>query len=414
MKVVMKAFSFLIKPPQPQVIRLFMNYRPIVLKRVLTLAFATALLPLVMANSATSAISPDPNTIRMSADKQSYNPETKRYVLKGNVNVSYQDMHIAGSSAEVEMTEAGKPQVANFFNRPVFKRIKPQVGEDNVVGDIIKVYLIDDRYGAQGNVVSHITTVAADPFLIRSDVQEFDNKNKVVSASGNVQVDYKGSQAFSPLANVRMKDNGKADRAIFSGGARIKQENSEINGEKITVMVDSGDLIAEHNVRTRVDLKPQQGPDANKLASATPGVVPTTSGDQPTKVFITSDYQQYDKASDIMIASGNVKILYGDYVAVGPKATFKLHGNDLDRIFLTGRPTITENGRTITADKITITTNPKNFDAVGNVKTNFRTADKGGQLGATQPAAGKAPIKAGTAAKGPGGKPLPKDDPSDY
>jgi lipopolysaccharide export system protein LptA len=213
-----------------------------------------------------------------------------------------------------------------------------------------------------------------------------------------------------------MKENGKADRAIFSGGARIKQENSEINGEKITVMVDSGNLIAEHNVRTRVELKPQ-AQDANKLASATPGAVPapaTPAADQPTKVFISSDYQQYDKASDIMIASGNVKILYGDYVAVGPKATFKLHGNDLDRIFLTGRPTITENGRTITADKITITTNPKNFDAVGNVKVNFKTADKGGQPSAAQPAAGKSSGKAGTAAKGPGGKPLPKDDPSDY
>jgi lipopolysaccharide export system protein LptA len=380
---------------------------------VLTLAFAATLLPIVMATSATSAITPDPNMIRMSADKQSYNLEKKRYVLNGNVNVSYQDMRITGSTAEVEMTEDGKPQVASFYNRPMFKRIKPKVGEDQVVGDVIKVFLVDDRYGAQGNVVSHITTVAADPFLIRSDVQEFDNKNKVVAASGNVHVDYKGSQADSPLANVRMKDNGKADRVIFSGGAHIKQENSEINGDKITVMVDSGDLIAEHNVRTRVELKPQAqqtSADSNKLASAAPA--PTTPGvaaaDQPTKVYITSDYQQYDKGSDVMIASGNVKILYGDYVAVGPKATFKLHGNDLDRIFLTGRPTITENGRTVTADKITITTNPKNFDAVGNVKVNFKTTNKGGQPGASQPA-GKTSAKPGTA-----GKPLPKDDPSDY
>jgi lipopolysaccharide export system protein LptA len=371
--------------------------RSILLKRVLTLAFITTLSPLVLASAATSAISPDTNTIHMTADKQSYNLEKKKYVLNGRVAVTYQDMRITGPQAEVEMDQAGKPQIAHFTKRPLFKRLKPQVGEDTVVGDIIDLYLGDDRYAAQGSVVSHITTVAADPFLIRSDAQEFDNKNKVVSASGNVHVDYKGSQASSPLANVRMKDNGKADRVIFSGGARIIQETSEINGEKITVMVDSGNLIAERNVHTRVDLQQQKA-----------------KPDDPDKVFITSDYQQYDKASDIMIASGNVHIIYGDYVADGPKATFKLKDKDLDRIFLTGRPTITETGRTITADKITITTNPKNFDAVGNVKVNFKTAGNGMQPGA--PAAKNPPGKA-PAAIGKGqtpGKVLPTDDPSQY
>ncbi|MCE3235333.1 MAG: hypothetical protein K0Q50_1513 [Vampirovibrio sp.] len=380
------------------------------MKRILTLALATALSPLMLAVSASSAITPDPNNIRISADRQTYNLAQKKYFLSGKVAVSYQDMRITGTTAEVEMNDAGKPQVANFFNRPMFKRIKPQVGEDRVVGDIIKVYLTDDRYGAQGNVDSHIATVAADPFHIRSDIQEFDNKNKVVSASGNVQVKYQGSEAFSSLANVRMKENGKADRVIFSGGARIKKENSEIHGDRITVMVDSGNLIAEHNVKTRVDLKKPAAPDAkmgmNTAQAATP--------DQPNKVLISSDYQQYDKDSDTMIASGNVKILYGDYIATGPKATFKLKNNDLDRIFLTGRPTIIENGRTITADKITITTNPKNFDAVGNVKVNFKTADKAGSGASSQGPKKSVSGKMVPGKAQPGGKPLPADDPSDY
>jgi len=259
-------------------------------------------------------------------------------------------------------------------------------------------------------------TVAADPFHIRSDVQEFDNKNRVVSASGNVHVDYKGSQATSALANVRMKEGGKADRAIFTGNARIKQENSEILGDRITVMVDSGNLIAEHNVRTRVDLKNQNATPAAtevKQGVTAGAAAPATNPDQPTKVFITSDYQQYDKASDMMIASGNVKILYGDYVAVGPKATFKLKGNDLDKIYLTGRPTITDNGRTVTGDRITITTNPKNFDAIGNVKVNFKANQKPGAPAAPAPSSAKKPPEL-KVPKGTNGKPLPTDDPSDY
>lgn len=356
-------------------------------KHSFAVLLAASLTPMILAVSASSAITPDPAMIRISADKQSYNLDKKKYLLSGKVSVAYQDMLITGTKAEMEMDAAGKPQVAHFTARPLFTRTKPNVGKDTVLGDVINVWLGDDRYGAQGNVESHITTVAADPFTIRSDVQEFDNRNKVVSASGNVHVDYQGSQAQSSIANVRMKDDGKADRVIFSGGARLKKDNGDIAGDKITVMVDSGNLIAEHNVKTNVDLQ----------GKAKPG--------DPQKVIINSDYQQYDKSSDTMLASGNVKIFYGDYIATGPKATFKLKNQDLDKIFLTGRPTIIENGRTITADKITITTNPKNFDAVGNVKVNFKTAQKPGATGTAAKPAGKG---------GNGSKALPADNPDEY
>jgi lipopolysaccharide export system protein LptA len=361
-----------------------------ILKNAFLIALTAGFSAVLFTSNASSAISPDPNTLRITADKQSYNVESKRSFLSGRVSVAYQDIRITGPRAEVEMDANGKPEVARFFERPMVRRVKPNVGEDRVTGDVINIYIADDRFGAKGNVESNIATAAADPFYIRSDIQEFDNRNKVMAASGNVQVNYQGSQAFSSLANVRMKDNGKAERVIFSGGARIKKQASEINGDKVTVMVDSGNLIAEHNVKTRVDLKSQQQ-------------------NGPTQVVITSDYQQYDKATDTMIASGNVKILYDDYVAVGPKATFKLKENDVDRIFLTGRPTITENGRVITADKITITTNPKNFDAVGNVKVSFKS--KSAQPAASAPSAAKKQVS---------GKPLKPthslqaDDPSDY
>jgi lipopolysaccharide export system protein LptA len=345
--------------------------------------FAAAL----FANDASSAIASDPNVLHITADRQSYNVESKRSLLSGRVAVSYQDIRITGPRAEVEMDENGKPEVARFFERPIVRRIKPNIGEDRVTGDIINIYIADDRFGAKGNVESNFVSVAADPFYIRSDIQEFDNRNKIMAASGNVQVSYQGSQAFSALANVRMKENGKAERVIFSGGARIKKDASEIQGDKVTVMVDSGNLIAEHHVKTRVDLKGRE------------------SG--PTQVIITSDYQQYDKATDTMIASGNVKILYDNYVAIGPKATFKLKNNDIERIFLTGRPTITEDERVITADKITITTNPKNFDAVGNVKVSFKNRP-------AQPAATSSAPGVNKQVSGKPLKPVQKDDPSDY
>jgi len=162
----------------------------------------------------------------------------------------------------------------------------------------------------------------------------------------------------------------------------------------------SGNMYAENGVRTRVDLKEQEGGG-------------------PDKVLIFSDYQNYDKAANKMIASGHVKILYGDYIATGPKATFNIVGGTVDRIFLTGRSTIIEKAKKVTADKITITTNPKNFDAVGNVKTQFEQQSKT----AVKPGAAPASKKPGTtfsakpsakpAAK-PGGPKLQQDNELDY
>lgn len=398
--------------------------RPSYLKRAFTLAAILILDAGISASSATSPVLPDASVIHMTADKQSYNLEQKKYSLTGRVNVSYQNMRITGSHADIEMDTSGKPQIARFTNRPLFRMIKPKIGEDTVTGDRINVYINDDRYAAQGSVQSHITTVAADPFYIRSDIQEFDHKNQVVSASGNVHVDYKGSTASSTLANVRMRDNGRAERVIFSGGAHIHKETSDINGEKITIMVDSGNLIAERNVHTRMDLPKQPATAPGTTTPAATTTKPTsaaTNATDPDRVFLSSDYQQYDKVADTILASGHVRILYGDYIAVGPKATFKIKNKDLDRIILTGRATITETGRVITADRIVITTHPRNFDATGNVKVNFKTTQSAA-TGARPAAGGKAPVKAivGGAKASPATKPAApatkpvKDDASDY
>ena len=80
---------------------------------------------LILALPASSAIAPDPNMIRMTADKQSYNLDQKKYVLSGKVTVAYQDIRITGSKAVIDMNEAGKPEVAHFTDRPLFKQIKP-------------------------------------------------------------------------------------------------------------------------------------------------------------------------------------------------------------------------------------------------------------------------------------------------
>ena len=76
-------------------------------------------------------------------------------------------------------------------------------------------------------------------------------------------------------------------------------------------------------------------------------------------------------------ASGNVNVWYQDYYAVGPKITFipdEKTGKP-NEIFFTGRSSITQGVKTIYADKIRMTIEPKDFQAEGNVRTIIRNID---------------------------------------
>src|SRR5689334_3196634 len=103
-----------------------------ILKNALLVALTVGFSTVLFTNDASSAISPDPNTLRITADKQSYNVESKRSLLSGRVSVAYQDIRITGPRAEVEMDASGKPEVARFYERPMFRRVKPNIGEDRI------------------------------------------------------------------------------------------------------------------------------------------------------------------------------------------------------------------------------------------------------------------------------------------
>lgn len=337
----------------------------------------------------------DAALVNVSADHQTYDGQKSKTFLKGNVDVTYKDVRIKSKEGTLDMDPiTGAPMVASFFPRPTARRIIPKQGEDTLNGDIIRIHINENAISAEGNTVTYVTTVAADPFTIRADTQQFDNVTKNVVARGQVQVNYKDTKAASPRAILQVGPNGKAEKVVFSGGAQVEKENSIINGERVTIMVNSGNLIAEQNVKTSVDLKDPKGGS--------------------TKVLINSDYQQYDKASETFLASGNVKIVYDTYVAVGPKATFKIKEGTVEKIFLTGRSSITENDRKIVADKITITTNPKHFDAFGNVKTQFQAQNNGAAAEEPVPpgnkgaAKGSKPAAGAKGAKAPAAKPKPK------
>jgi lipopolysaccharide export system protein LptA len=290
-------------------------------------------------------------TVDIAAHQQVFEDDGSTKFI-GDVKVAYLDYRIAAPEAKVELGADGQPSVAVFYPRPKAHYIDPTPNplaagsRDDLEADIIRLFLNDNRMKAEGNAVSYVTTVAANPVKIKSAIQEFDNNAKIMKAHGDVWVDYNGTIFTSPHATLWM-GSGSADKVLFSDGATAAQKNTNIVGRNITIMPKSGNMVAEGSVVTKVN-KPGKN------------------------VKITSAYQQYDKASDTMLASGGVRINYGSYKTNGPKATFKMSNGDVDKIYLTGRSKIvTNDGREVEADSIVITTKPEHFDAKGNVKTKF-------------------------------------------
>ncbi len=78
------------------------------------------------------------------------------------------------------------------------------------------------------------------------------------------------------------------------------------------------------------------------------------------------------------MGSGSVKIWFKDYYAQGPKITFypSKETNKPNEIYFTGRSSITQDIKTIYADKIKIVLKPKNFYAEGNTKTVIKDVNK--------------------------------------
>jgi lipopolysaccharide export system protein LptA len=139
--------------------------------------------------------------VNITADEQSFDEEG-RTRFTGDVRVAYKDIRIKSNLATLEMNAVGEPDVATFYNRPLAQRLTPPDGEDNLEADTIKFLINDNKMVAEGNAVSYVTSVAANPVTIHSELQEFDNVAKIVKAQGSVKVDYDATKIYSPTATL--------------------------------------------------------------------------------------------------------------------------------------------------------------------------------------------------------------------
>lgn len=291
------------------------------------------------------------NDLSITADRQSFKMEENKAKFDGNVKVQYEELTVTGPRAEVNIDPKSKKLTeAVFFDQPYVIEVKK--GKTNEIkSNILKMSLLNKTVRAEGNTQ---TTVREDgnlkpTVIITADSQEYDTNTKTLTAEGSVIIYYKDIETFSDKAVANLTKDGDLKKITLTGHGKLKQEDSIITGNQFVY-----DAITE---------------EAWATGSTHSDVLMDDS-----RIKVWADRQQYNKKTNTLMANGAVHVIYKDYDAKGPKATVypdPKTGKFNEVVFL-GRSTIVESMRSITADRINMFLNPKNFYAEGNVQTVIR------------------------------------------
>ena len=297
---------------------------------------------------AVSVFSAQASNVMIQADKQDYNSQKNLMTFDGKVKVNYENIVVNSPKALITTNNEGKPQEATFFKGAKAVRSAKNI-QNEVNANIINLSLFEKNIRAQGNTKSRVLENKVPIVIINADSQEFDTKNNIITARGNVVINYKEIKTSSRFAKVKINKAGKPKKVILKRDAVLIQKNSTVKALSFIYDIEANELIAQGKVKSE------------------------TIVEDSSKILISSNIQEYDKNTNTLMASGNVEIKYKDYIATGPKAMFLASGEHKkpNKIVLFGRSMIQEDIRQVEADRIEITLNPKNFKAEGNVKTRF-------------------------------------------
>lgn len=286
---------------------------------------------------------------------QSYEESDNKIKFNGDVKVKIDDLKVVGESADVNMTGDQKLDTATFYDKPYAFEIKKNKKRE-VKANILKVSLISKIVRAEGDTQSVVFEGKTPIVVINANVQEYNTKTGVMTASGAVTMLYKDIETFSNSAEITTDKNGDLKKLVLTGNARVKQKNNESTADKFIYEASTGNLTAYGNTTSNAVM------------------------DNGQKMVLKSAYQEYNQKRSVFNASGNVRIWYQDYYAAGPKVTLypdsSSQGKPNEAYFI-GRSSITQGVRTIYADRIKMTMKPKSFDAKGNTRTVIKNIGSG-------------------------------------
>ena len=170
-------------------------------------------------------------------------------------------------------------------------------------------------------------------------------------ASGRAAPGFDGSSSLSFQAD-RLDADQKAQRALYSGGARAWQEGSSLQADEIEVDQAARSLRAKGSVVSRYTTRPAGR--AAGGADVAPAAGPASAADaRPLVTVITARTLVFDDASGTAHYQDDTRLTRPDatLAADAMDATFKAEGGrrDLDRVIATGSVHARHEGATATA-----------------------------------------------------------------
>jgi lipopolysaccharide export system protein LptA len=125
-------------------------------------------------------------------------------------------------------------------------------------------------------------TATSRAMTLRSDVQEANAKTGVITARGNVQINYPSRQIQATAAQAQYFS--KERRIVLSGNVYVLQQGNSMRGETITYLIDEGRFVALPQPPKQVEsiyLVPEESPTAAAPAPPAPAPFTTQSEFQP-------------------------------------------------------------------------------------------------------------------------------------
>ena len=202
---------------------------------------------------------------------QTFSEEDNKIKFQGDVKVSVDDMKVVGESADINMNEEQKLDTATFYDKPYAYEVKKNKKRE-VKANILKVSLITKIVRAEGDTQSVVFDGKVPIVVINSDVQEYDTKTGVMTATGAVTIKYKDIESFSNKAIIKTNKNGDLKDLELIGNARVKDKTNESFADKFyyseatkmltatgnttsnATMEDGQKLILKSNVQARIKI----------------------------------------------------------------------------------------------------------------------------------------------------------------
>jgi lipopolysaccharide export system protein LptA len=88
------------------------------------------------------------------------------------------------------------------------------------------------------------------PLTLRSDIQEANSITGVITARGNVQIDYPARQIQATSAEAQYYS--REQRIVLSGDVYVLQEGNSLRGEVVTYLIEEGRFVAEPDTGQQV------------------------------------------------------------------------------------------------------------------------------------------------------------------